>query len=67
MSLPTWTKMPVIGATNIAGLLIAGGHYRNGVLLAPVTAKIIADLVMDGHTGFACEAFSPERFARDAT
>jgi glycine oxidase len=47
--------------------MIASGHYRNGVLLAPVTAKIIADLVMDGRTDVACEAFSPRRFARETS
>jgi len=36
---------PVIGPTPIAGLLNATGHYRNGILLAPVTASLIADCV----------------------
>jgi len=48
----------------VSPLALGAGLF---LLLAPLTAKIIADLVMDGHTGFACEAFSPERFARDAT
>jgi glycine oxidase len=38
---------PVIGATSLAGLLLAAGHHRNGVLLAPVTADAIVAL-LDG-------------------
>ena len=39
---------PIIGATPLSGLLIATGHHRNGVLLAPVTAKAVEDLVIRG-------------------
>jgi glycine oxidase len=35
---------PLIGPTSIDGLLLATGHYRNGILLAPVTAQLIADV-----------------------
>jgi glycine oxidase len=40
----------------------ATGHYRNGVLLAPITATLVADLVLDGRTDPLLEAFSPGRF-----
>lgn len=55
--------LPVIGPTEINGLLIATGHYRNGILLAPVTAKLIADLIGEVRTSFDAERFSPLRFS----
>jgi glycine oxidase len=36
---------PLLGESGLPGLLLATGHYRNGVLLAPITGDIIADLV----------------------
>lgn len=40
---------PVIGAVpGVSGLFVAAGHYRNGILLAPVTAQMIADAVLKG-------------------
>jgi glycine oxidase len=39
---------PFIGPTPIDGLLLATGHYRNGILLAPATAEAIADFVESG-------------------
>jgi hypothetical protein len=33
--------LPILGPTDMEGLLVATGHYRNGILLAPVTAKLI--------------------------
>jgi glycine oxidase len=41
----TKDELPLIGATRIEGLLLATGHYRNGILLSPITADIIAALV----------------------
>lgn len=39
---------PLIGPSAIAGLLFATGHYRNGILLAPVTAALVASFVETG-------------------
>ncbi len=39
---------PLIGKTDVEGLLVATGHYRNGILLAPITADMIADQVVRG-------------------
>lgn len=53
---------PILGeAPGLPGLVFAAGHYRNGVLLAPLTARLVADLVT--RTG-RCDlsAFSPDRF-----
>ncbi|MHB8177842.1 MAG: glycine oxidase ThiO [Vulcanimicrobiaceae bacterium] len=38
-------ELPLIGRTALDGYLLAVGHYRNGILLAPITAQMIADLV----------------------
>ena len=45
------------------GAFIATGHYRNGILLAPVTAKIMADMMLDGQVSELAAAFAPNRFA----
>jgi glycine oxidase len=54
--------LPILGPTDIKGLLIATGHYRNGILLAAVTAKLIREWVTTGRTKFDTRAFSPLRF-----
>ncbi len=54
--------LPIIGPTEMKGLLIATGHYRNGILLAPVTAKIVRDWIVSGKASFMAENFSPLRF-----
>jgi len=57
-------QLPVLGPTDVEGLMIATGHYRNGILLAPVTAKLITDWITEGRTTLNCEDFSPLRFLR---
>ncbi|MDQ4026380.1 MAG: glycine oxidase ThiO [Actinomycetota bacterium] len=57
---------PLIGRTRVDGLLLATGHYRNGVLLAPVTADAIAALVTGAAAPAWAEAFRPTRFAEAA-
>jgi glycine oxidase len=54
--------LPILGLTETEGLILATGHYRNGILLAPVTAKLVGDWVLQGRTSFDTEAFSPGRF-----
>jgi glycine oxidase len=56
-------QLPIIGPTDISGLLIATGHYRNGILLAPLTAKLIREWIMEGQTTFRAELLSPLRFS----
>lgn len=56
-------ELPILGPTDIEGLLIATGHYRNGILLAPVTAKLVREWVVLGKTSFDARIFSPMRFA----
>ena len=55
--------LPVLGPDpDLPGLVHATGHYRNGVLLAPITAKVIADLVVEGKRDACLDAFAPNRF-----
>lgn len=56
--------LPILGPTDLPGLLMATGHYRNGILLAPITAKLLRDWIIDGRTTFNAEPFSPLRFDR---
>jgi glycine oxidase len=60
-------ELPIIGRLPGApGLVYATAHYRNGVLLAPITARIVADLVLEDRRHPALTELSPERFARPA-
>lgn len=58
---------PLIGPSGIPGLLLATGHYRNGVLLTPVTAHAVAALIRTGELPAAVAPFTPQRFARGPT
>jgi glycine oxidase len=56
-------ELPVLGSDpDTPAIVHASGHYRNGVLLAPITAKIITDLVIDGKRDQDLDAFAPNRF-----
>jgi glycine oxidase len=57
--------LPILGPTGIEGLIIATGHYRNGMLLAPITANLVRQWIFTGRTDFKAEQFSPSRFARE--
>lgn len=52
---------PLLGKTRVPGLYVATGHYRNGILLAPITGKIMADLIVEGGAGDLGERFAPTR------
>jgi glycine oxidase len=56
-------NLPILGPTDIEGLLIATGHYRNGILLAPITARLVREWITQGQTSFDAGIFSPLRFA----
>ena len=57
-------QLPILGPVDFDGLVFATGHYRNGILLAPVTAKLIGEWITDRRTSLDWEAFSPLRFPR---
>ncbi|MBW3603087.1 MAG: glycine oxidase ThiO [Actinobacteria bacterium] len=54
---------PLLGGSDPEGLILATGHYRNGILLAPVTADTIAELLVTGRVPALIAGFSPRRFA----
>jgi glycine oxidase len=48
----------------VPGLIYATGHYRNGVLLTPLTAALVKALVMEDATDPALDLLAPARFGR---
>jgi len=55
--------LPVIGPSNIVpNVMYATGHYRNGVLLAPLTAQLVADAMLENRVDPLLAAVSPSRF-----
>lgn len=54
--------VPILGPTSVEGLMLATGHHRNGILLAPVTAEAVAQLVLTGRTLPDAEPFGIDRF-----
>jgi glycine oxidase len=54
--------MPILGPTELKGLLIATGHFRSGVLLTPITAKLMGEFVAEKTPSVDWEKFSPMRF-----
>jgi glycine oxidase len=53
---------PIIGKTDLEGLVYATAHYRNGILLAPLTAACVAVIVTDRPLPVGLETYSPSRF-----
>ncbi|WP_151772848.1 glycine oxidase ThiO [Streptomyces abyssomicinicus] len=54
---------PLLGPTALEGLLLATGHYRNGVLLTPVTGDVMAETLASGTLPARARAFAADRFA----
>jgi glycine oxidase len=63
----TEDHLPVLGATGVRGLVLATGHFRNGILLAPITAQAIAELVATGKAPVDLAPFAVDRFAMRTT
>ena len=55
-------NLPILGESATSGYFLATGHYRDGILLAPVTARAMADAIL-GKNSNAIAPFSPCRFA----
>ncbi|AYG83426.1 Hydrogen cyanide synthase subunit HcnC [Streptomyces hundungensis] len=53
---------PLLGPTALPGLLLATGHYRNGVLLTPVTGDVMAHVLATGELPDEARPFTPRRF-----
>jgi glycine oxidase len=56
--------LPMIGRSDIDGLYFATGHYRNGILLAPITASLLHDLLLKDSSSPLLSHFSPGRFKK---
>ena len=55
--------LPVLGpCAEIAGVYYATGHYRNGILLAPITGQLLAAAIVDKEFPQRLSIFSPDRF-----
>jgi glycine/D-amino acid oxidase-like deaminating enzyme len=60
--------LPIIGAdSRVTGLIYATGHYRNGILLAPITAQVITELIVDGESTIDLSDFTLDRFIVDVS
>jgi glycine oxidase len=59
----TQDELPLLGPSATPGLLWMSGHYRNGILLAPISAKIVADCVQGKPPPLELGPFSPDRRA----
>jgi len=61
-------ELPYLGYGDCDNLILVMGHYRNGILLAPITAELISDLILDGTTPKLLNAFTgslrDRRFSR---
>ena len=56
-------NLPILGPTAIPGYFVATGHFRDGILLAPITARVMAQLVCGESVELALGAVSPHRFS----
>jgi glycine oxidase len=54
--------LPILGPTDIDGLLIATGHFRGGILLTPITARLVCEWVTQQRVSVDWDRFSPLRF-----
>ena len=56
-------NLPILGATEIDGYFVATGHFRDGILLSPITALVMSQLITRQQLDHDISAFSPARFA----
>jgi glycine oxidase len=54
--------LPLLGAAPTAGYFVATGHFRDGILLAPITAQVMADVIEGRQPQYDLAPFSPSRF-----
>lgn len=58
-------ELPVLGSIeDVTGLFYATGHYRNGILLAPITGEVIAESMIGRNSSSLLGCFSPDRFRK---
>ncbi|MEZ4295208.1 MAG: glycine oxidase ThiO [Polyangiaceae bacterium] len=56
---------PLIGRGHVRGLVVAAGHFRNGILLSPLTGELVAELVLGEEPRVDLSPFAVDRFARE--
>lgn len=59
--------LPILGPTDLDGLLMATGHFRSGILLTPITARLIREWTTEQQVSVDWERFSPLRFQAERT
>jgi glycine oxidase len=55
-------SLPILGSTGTPGYYVATGHFRDGILLAPITAQVLADVITGKEPEYNLDTFSPSRF-----
>ncbi|HEX4487591.1 MAG TPA: FAD-dependent oxidoreductase, partial [Terriglobales bacterium] len=55
-------ELPFLGETSTPGYFVAAGHFRDGILLTPITAQVMSQLVAGAKPDYDLAAFSPNRF-----
>jgi glycine oxidase len=55
--------LPILGATAIPGYYVATGHFRDGILLAPITAQVMAEVITGSNCSYDLSPFSSARFS----
>ena len=55
-------SLPILGATQVPGYFVATGHFRDGILMTPVTARAMAQVVSGDKCGYDLRPFSADRF-----
>jgi glycine oxidase len=60
----TADKLPIMGQTSVAGLFVSTGHFRHGILLAPITAQAMCNLILTRQVMDEIKPFSPKRFMK---
>lgn len=58
--------LPILGPTDLEGLLMATGHFRSGILLTPITARLIREWITEQKVSMDWDRFSPMRFQNEA-
>jgi len=58
--------LPILGPTDVEGLVMATGHFRSGILLTPVTARLVREWITEQKVSVDWERFSPMRFQSEA-
>ncbi len=58
----TSDDLPILGSTSMPGYFVATGHFRDGILLAPITTQVMASLILGKNGEYDLSPFAAERF-----